>query len=45
MKILDRGYSLFLARLAKKGESAEMKKFLQVCDGGEKEKSWNYGKR
>lgn len=45
MKILDKQYSSFLARLAKKGEEAEMKNFLQVCDGGEKEKSWNYGKR
>lgn len=45
MKVLDKDYSSFLARQAKKGEEKEMRKFLQVYDGGEKEKSWNFGKR
>lgn len=45
MKVIDKCYSSFLTRQARKGEMKEMKKFLQVCDGGKKEKIWNFGKR
>ncbi len=46
MKITDLNYSLFLKRQAMKGERAEMKKLLQVCDnGGEGKIKWNSGKK
>lgn len=45
MKVLDKNYSSFLAREAKKGELTEMKKFLQINDGGKKERQWNFGKK
>lgn len=45
MKVLDRDYSSFLARQAKKGEKKEMEKFLQVCNGGKEGQICNFGKR